>query len=521
MASPVIPGRDPHIINVGSNPDFPPVAKGSVIDCKDKEPIALIESKVLEETGIAKFTDVQGFKIKGEDLLNDNGSIKILPYRDKDGIDFITFERLYTVSFNDKDGMPHTLTFKQKVFTSVKIPTKEVPLSWRARRKGVPGKQIDMTAYENAVRMAGMAANVYTGTVENGVRFKNDNTKGKFGENATEKVAALQKQGYISITAKVDGEAVINPMSPRELDSAKHRQFEHIRSGINSLEIIFDKKNLAISQKIDQKNFFKIFKEKFAVQDKYQIDPNDCEGEMRYFAASLNVVQTQDRHASRLDETLEAQGIVSEDYLRHLEAHLIVLQGHFEEDLSFFHDPDKLDHLLDKFGEQGAPHLSDAFKEKLLEYMPKRRVPFKTSLPPLFVAIHEMANDDITPKEKSELSRIANALQKAKDHAGKIDEQMKINENDLKSLHVSNKRELKRIVDIQDKRKDLLSRDRLPKISKELRTYQGVEEIEQPQEEELSESDSDTAEPAVAPPPNPFDPALAPPPNPFDPPPPN
>lgn len=489
MAAPIIRRHDPHLIDAGLSPAFKPGDRHDVIDCGQKEPIDFIEQTLLEQSGKEKFTDVEGFSIKGEDAKNDNGTIKVLPYRDKEGVDFFTFERLYTVTFLDKDGHEKKLTFKQQIYTSVKIPMKEVPLSWRARRRGVPGIQIDMTAYENAVCIAGMAAKTYATTIQNAVKFKHNDRKGKFGEKASDKVAALQKQGYISISAKKDGESVTNPMSARDLDSAKHNQFSRIRMKIDNFEIVYDQKS-KLSQKVESQSFKLKLKDRLQHPDKYQIDPDNCEGEMRYFAASLNVVQRQDRKTRKLSSGLDDQGIKSEDYLRHLESHLIVLQEHFEEDLSLFYDPEKLDLLQDKFGELGQEHVSKEFKEKLLKYMPKKKGPIKPTVAPMLTAINKMHEDEnITHKEREELKKLAVAFQRAKHHAVKIEEQMQINEGDLLKINKHNKREINRIASKQEKRAELLSRKHFPKIDKNMRTYEQIEEDSEEEYEDESLSD--------------------------------
>lgn len=476
-----------HFVSAGAEPAFKRLTKDHNFDCGDSDPIKFIEDKVKELSGRKDFAKVKGFKITGEDEKNENGCIKSLPFKRKDGAQCFSFFRNFTVQFKDKDGNDHTLVFQKRIYTSVKIPMTILPQSKISMLRGKqPKVEIDSEAYDNAISLAGIASKAYSRSVQNALKFKNDEEKGGFGDDAKAIVEQLQKNGKVWVGMQKEGKTVTHNMNSSKLEHGKQHRFNHIRNeGVDGFEIVFSKeKDKKMAQKIEDGKFFNKLFRSLQNPQKYEIDPDECEGEMKTFIGSLKLLKVRDRDTNDLNDHLEELNIAPHEYLSYLQPHRDGLAKEFEENLDFFYDIDKIDNLMMKYGDTEAP-ISDEIKAKLKQHMPKMQPkkkkknvkegeekpmkrPERAPLPLAIKAV--FANDRSSTADKEAMQRLAAALHNARVGLHDIHQQLKKDEDELLTLNRS--RFLARKIRIEhDYRTEQRRFFHLPRIGHDVRDF--------------------------------------------------
>jgi hypothetical protein len=495
-----------HFVSAGAEPAFKRMTEDHNLDCGNNDPIKFIEDKVKELSGRKDFSKVKGFKIRGEDEKNEVGRIRSVPFKRKDGAQCFSFYRNFTVQFKDRDGNEHTLVFQKRIYTSVKIPMKILPQSKISTMRGKqPKVEIDTEAYDNAISLAGIASTAYANSVQNALKFKNDENKGGFGPDAKEKVEQLQKNGKVWIGMQKEGKTISHNMESPKLEHAKQHRFTHIRNEVDGFEIFYSKvkdKDKQVAQKIEHGKFYNRLQRGLQNPQRYEIDPDECEGEMKTFIGSMKLLKVRDRKTEDLEEHLDELNIHPHEYLSYLQPHRDGLAKEFEENLDFFYDIDKLDNLMMKYGETEAP-ISEEIKAKLKERMPKIRPkkpkknvkegkekPMKRpKVAPLPLAIKAVfANDRSSTADKEAMQRLAAALHNAREGLHDIHRQLKKDEDELLTLNRS-RFLARKIKSEHDYRTEQRKSSHLPKIGHDIRTFDRNNVVDEDEEVEGVESE--------------------------------
>lgn len=468
----------------GHGPEFRAPVDPNVIDIGNHEPIKFIEDRIKQLSGKQKLDEVERFKVSGDDVKNDDGTIKVTPHGNPP---HFTFHRTFKVRFTNAAGDEQTVTFQKQIYTNIRIPIKSIPLSrFDKLRRRQPRTEINQTEYDNSICLAGMAAKAYVKSVQDAVKFKNDPTKtGSFGGNTQEKVDSLQRQGYVSIYLMKDGKRVENALYQFRTRSLADRKVKLLRSDITGYEIGYDKKKVDLTNTVAHDALMgpKLSK-RLERADRYQLIPGPNDSlELKNFASSLKVIKIQEEDADSLDQVLQDNNLSNREYLSHVESYQHTLKEEFEEDRSMFYDASKLDDLVRKYGKRGATTVSDTFKNHFMEYVPKKSR--KSTASPLIQALHAMSQDpNLSWNERVELGRLATCFQNAKERLREVNAQMDRNEADILTINRNNKKLKDQIEKAQEKRSKVIKHSHLPKIKSDVRNPQRpAAPVEQEEEE--------------------------------------